>query len=131
MANVTKIFQIDGIDMPKPSDIKIGYRPLTESERAAGTGEFIGEFKRAIYEITWHYKIIEEADFLKIFNQYIMKCMNEGMLYHTITTYDPNQKKNIGPLNIYTQGDFTAQPYWEMEDTGTRYENIDFVFITR
>lgn len=125
-----KLFQIDGIDMPIPSSVLVNPKPLSSNaERVAGTGEAVVPFLRMTYEVTWTYAWLEFDDYYKLYKQYIEVTAENESMYHTLTTFDSNTKKNL-TINIYTQGDFTA-PIDHVYEGVPVYTNVVFTFVGR
>lgn len=123
-------FQIDGIDMPKPHSYKTITHIITENaERLAGSGRLVADFRGIIYETIWYYKYLSEEDYDKIYDAYVLSCLRNNSIEHTLRTINSNDGKVL-EYKIYTQADIDV-PLWRYNPkTGKReYRDVTFTFV--
>lgn len=123
-------FKIDGVEMPRPSEWLVNPKPMSsDAERVAGTGEAVVPYLRTVYEVTWTYKYISQAEYDKLYKAYIQNTIDNKSMYHTLETLDSNSDNTL-TLNIYTQGDFQA-PLYRIKNGVRYYKDVKFVFVSR
>lgn len=122
-------FAIDGIEMPKPSEWLVNYKPMSvDAERLVGNGKMVIPYLSHAYEVTWTYKYLSSEDYDKIFNAYIKSTIVNKSFYHKLTTKDSNSD-DILTMEIYTQSDFTA-PLYRIKNGVRYYKDVKFVFVS-
>lgn len=121
-------FQIDGVDMPKPSSWTTKPNILTaESERLVGNGKLVAPYLTTIWETTWTYKLLSQEDYDKLYDAYITSCIRNKNLEHDFSTLDSNTGKQLR-YRMYTQNDFNA-PLYRIHNGKRIYKDISFTFV--
>lgn len=119
---------IDGIEMPKPSSWMTKPNIMTsESERLVGNGKLVAKYLTTIWETTWTYKKLEQAEYDLLYDVYIKSCIRDKSLEHDFCTLDSNTGEVLS-YRIYTQNDFQA-PLYRIVNGKRVYKDITFTFI--
>ena len=127
---ISNDFQIDNIPMPKPHEWAVYPNPVSQdAERLPGTGRMINPYLTMCWTIEWKYKYLSADQYDLLYDAYILSCVRNRSLYHTIRTRDSNSD-SVKDFEIYTQSDFKA-PLYRIKNGVRYYRDITFTFITR
>lgn len=124
-------FAIDDIEMPKPNAWQTNPKPISaDAERLPGNGKAVVPYKTMCWETVWTYNYLSGEDFDILYDAYILSCIRNKSMYHTLTTLDSNTGE-VKTMEIYTQSDFTA-PLYRINPINNKrfYKDVKFTFIS-
>lgn len=139
--------QIDGVDMPLTSEpVKISINTLSDGDRLADTGEFVGKRITDKVNIELHYAVLNKEHYDRLFNATIGKMRQNNSFFMSIKvpTYTPDGYKTYTGYFMATHNpnctETTEKIYYSSGDArynigGSLYdelhEDVTFSFVQR
>lgn len=122
-------FQIDGIDMPKPSSVQTEYEIVSDGERLPATLEMVANYKGCLISTIWTYKVLNKNDYLKIYNAYVKATIINKQMYHKLITMNSDTLDEI-EYEMYTENKIKNTLY-KVSNNDAIYKDVTFNFPCR
>lgn len=104
-------FELDGVEMPRPSDWITKPRVMTkDAERLIGNGRLVAEYLGTVPETVWTYKRLTQEQYDILYAKYIKACAINKSIEHSVKTIDSNTGQSISYTG-YTENNFEAALY--------------------
>lgn len=119
-------FQINGISMPKPHEVKVNIKWLNnDAENDCNTGNTILNPIGRKVETTWKYKLLREDQYQLIYNQ-VFQRNKSNYGGKTFKSWNPNTGNTI-QYTTYEPDNFETPNVLAVQADGYRYY-LDFSF---